>query len=134
MCNIRVTHVPVDAIKRFNLVFLVSKKGIQVILPLGSRNAVTHIGLHIFLDIRKENINASQCSFCQTSSVPSSFYMLVPRTEEEDEVGTLVVGNATISLIRIFTKVESNNKSLVFRSGSEQFQCVHEGFVTNDIR
>lgn len=69
-----------------------------------------------------------------TSSVPSSFHMLVSRTEEEDEVGTLVIGNATISLIRIFTKVESNNESLVFRSGSEQFQCVHEGFVTNDIR
>jgi len=60
----RNTYVPIDTVKRFDLVLLVSEKGVQVILPLCGCNAVAHIRLHIVLDIRKDDIDTSQGSFC----------------------------------------------------------------------
>lgn len=60
--------------------------------------------------------------------------VLVRRTKKKDEVCALVIRNTTISSVWIFADVESNDEPLVFWSGSEQFQCVHEAFVTNDIR
>jgi hypothetical protein len=61
--------------------------------------------------------------------------MLVRRTKKKDKVCALVVGNATISRVRIFTEAEWNDEPLVFWSAIalEQFQCIHEGLISNDI-
>jgi hypothetical protein len=61
--NIRNTYVPIDAVQGFDLVLLVSEEGVQMILPLCSRDAMPDIGLHIVLDIRKHDIDTSQGSF-----------------------------------------------------------------------
>jgi hypothetical protein len=61
--NTRNTYVPIDAVQGFDLVLLVSEEGVQMILPLCSRDAVADIGLHIVLDIRKHDIDTSQGSF-----------------------------------------------------------------------
>lgn len=62
--NTRNTYVPIDAIKGFDLVLSVSEERVQMILPLRSCDAVAHIGLHILPDVRKEDIDTSQGSFC----------------------------------------------------------------------
>jgi hypothetical protein len=61
--------------------------------------------------------------------------MFVRRTKKKDKVCAFVIGNATISRIWIFTEAECNDESLVFRGAFalEQFQCIHEGLVSNDI-
>lgn len=59
--------------------------------------------------------------------------MLVGRTKKEDQVGALVIRNATISCVWIFAEIEWNDKPLVFWSGSEQFQCIYKTFVTDYI-
>ena len=58
--------------------------------------------------------------------------MLVRRTKE-DKVCALVAGDGTISRVWIFTDAEWYDEPLVFWSGLEQFQCIYECFVSNDI-
>lgn len=59
------TCIPIDGIKGFDLVHLVGEERVQMFLPLESCDAMAHKGLHVLLDIRKQDINASQCSFCE---------------------------------------------------------------------